>query len=50
MFGISSILTILAIPGVILIVIGYGLIVKDHFDKKKRRKAKFDKRSSSEEE
>jgi amino acid transporter len=46
----DNILIILAIPGVILLIIGYGLIVKDHFDNKKRRKGKVERKIASEEE
>jgi len=46
----AYILLVLSLPGVILIIVGYGLIVKDHFDNKKRRKGKVDRKVHQEEE
>ena len=46
----AYILMVLSIPGAILIIVGYGLIVKDFFDNKKRRKGKVNRKAASEEE
>jgi hypothetical protein len=46
----AYILTILSIPGTILLILGYGLIVKDHFDNKKRHMSKVERKIASEEE
>jgi hypothetical protein len=45
----AYILMVLSIPGVILIILGYALIVKDHFDNKKR-KGKVKRKAAPEEE
>ncbi len=46
----AYLLVVLSIPGAILMIVGYALIVKDYFDNKKRRKSKVERKISSEEE
>ena len=46
----ATILLILSIPGAVLIIIGYILIVKDYFDNQKIPKARRKRRTSTEEE